>query len=634
MESDTNLNSFYKTIKVPLRHVLKNPKINQKKITNTVMKAHKIVIHALQFLKLYLLDYYETNKSLPVIDKTLVNLCMKIQCNETIRGKPPKPETQEIKDKLKIFYNKHYLPLKQDEELDYICMNTVLDYLTIDVLTMYENNIKQHYVEYVERYVNVIWQKKRLLNIIRLRVQNTEKRKQAVNKLCLTLRHIKNDLLNVKDNKYKSHKTYHSWINEQKKYILPIKKFQKDNIKYDLQCSPQDYLPCMIRMMKEIEEQEYFMNNVFPLRSDIIPKHICIDTTTIVQLLLTKKFGNKGDFLFKGNLKKRQNEIWEFFFKTDKDCFQKKKNYTFHHMIKTDGISCCILLIRNDKIGRKIRQPKIQSSETYITDVKESLTDKKIVGIDPGKNDLIYCVDSDNRNANKFRYSQAQRNNETKKHKFQELFLKHKEERINGKTIIQYETEISEYNRKSINIKKYKEYLKKKNEINTKLFSFYEHELYRKLKLHSYINTLKSEQKMMNRFKRKFGGSKDIIVCIGDYEQKQHMKFKEPTKGIGMRKIFRQYGYKVYLVNEFRTSCQCCDCESENSKCGKFLKRTISRSESQEIRTIHGLLKCTTCSGVWNRDCNGAKNIYKIAKCAINKQNRPLYLSRKRKTST
>lgn len=635
MESDTNLNNrFYKTIKVPLKHVLRNPKVNQEKITTTVIKAHKIVIHALQFLKLYLLDYYETNNSLPVIDKTLINLCMKIQCNESTRGKKPSEKTQELKNNLKEFHKKHYSNLMQDEELDYICMNTVLDYLTIDILTKYENNIKQHYVEYVERYVNVYWQKNRLLNIIRKKVKNLEQRNKALNKLCLTLRHIKNDILNVKDDKYKSHKSYHNWINKQKKQILPIKKFQKNNIKYDLQCSPQDYLPCMINMMKKVEEQEYFINNVFPLRSAIIPKHICIDTTSVVQLLLTKKFGKKGELITKGNLKKRQNEIWEFFFRTKKDCFQKKKNYTFHHMIKTDGISCSILLIRNDKIGRKIRQPKIQSSEVYITDIKESLKDKKIVGIDPGKNDLIYCVDGVEKEANKFRYSQAQRNNETKKHKFLSIFLEHKQEKIDGKTIIEYETELSEYNKKSLNINKYKAYLKKKNEINHKLFPFYEKELYRKLKLHTYMNTLKSEQLMMKRFRRKFGDSNNTIVCIGDYEQKQHMKFKEPTKGVGMRKIFRQYGYKVYLVNEFRTSCQCCDCETENSKCEKFLKRQISRSESEEIRTIHGLLKCTTCSGVWNRDCNGAKNIYKIAKCAVEGKDRPLYLSRKRKTST
>ena len=28
-----------------------------------------------------------------------------------------------------------------------------------------------------------------------------------------------------------------------------------------------------------------------------------------------------------------------------------------------------------------------------------------------------------------------------------------------------------------------------------------------------------------------FDCEKDVVVCFGDYEQKQHMKFKEATKG-------------------------------------------------------------------------------------------------------
>jgi len=46
-------------------------------------------------------------------------------------------------------------------------MNTILDYLTIDIITMYDNNIKLHYVEYVERFVNVVWKKKYMIEKIR-----------------------------------------------------------------------------------------------------------------------------------------------------------------------------------------------------------------------------------------------------------------------------------------------------------------------------------------------------------------------------------------------------------------------------------------------------------------------------------
>ena len=45
----------------------------------------------------------------------------------------------------------------------------------------------------------------------------------------------------------------------------------------------------------------------------------------------------------------------------------------------------------------------------------------------------------------------------------------------------------------------------------------------------------------------------------------------------------------------------------------------------------HGLLKCKTCCGVWNRDINSATNIYRIAKNAINGSKRPKYLCREKK---
>ena len=60
---------FYKTIKVPLTHVLKHKDVNLSKINEVVIKAHKIIIHTLQFVKLYLLNYYEEHGTLPVIDK-------------------------------------------------------------------------------------------------------------------------------------------------------------------------------------------------------------------------------------------------------------------------------------------------------------------------------------------------------------------------------------------------------------------------------------------------------------------------------------------------------------------------------------------------------------------------------------
>jgi hypothetical protein len=45
---------------------------HQEDILRTVMSAHRIVIHTLQFLKLYLLDQYDTSSALPKVDTDLL----------------------------------------------------------------------------------------------------------------------------------------------------------------------------------------------------------------------------------------------------------------------------------------------------------------------------------------------------------------------------------------------------------------------------------------------------------------------------------------------------------------------------------------------------------------------------------
>jgi len=627
------LTDYFKCVKIPLKHVLKNLDINLPKITDAVIKCNKIVINTLMFMKLYLLDYFEKNNKLPEIDKVFVNSCMKILCNESVSGRPPKKEIKELKYKLTAFYNSDYKPLIKDTSLDYTHLNTVLDYLTIGIITMYENNIKLHYVEYIERFVNIIWKKKETIIKIKEENKEEEKQKELVNEFCRQLRKIKTDILEI-TTEYKSDVKYHNWIKDIKKTITPNKdKYQKDNLYYDLQCVPQDYLPCMIRMMKEVEKDKVMIYNVFPMRNDIIMKSIKLDTTTLVHLLFTQKQGNKTDYLLEGNLKKYENKIWEFFFRTERQCFKKPK-YTFHHMIETDGVSCSILMLRNDLIGKRLPITKIGSNaEQYIDELSDytNIKNKKIVCIDPGTSDILYCVDNDTKDANEFRYTQDSRRKECKIKKYAKIILEFKKEKIDGKTIIEYETELSKLNRKTLMIKDFKEYIKKKSEINNKLYKFYEKYIFRKLKLNGYINRKKNEQKLINNFKKIFGKPEETIVIFGDWEQKQHMKYKEPIKGKGMRILFRQNNYKTFLVDEFRTSCMCSICKTELGRCEKFQIRKNPKPYKSNNILVHGAIRCKNCKAVWNRDVNGATNIYRIAKNAINGTERPKYLCREKK---
>ncbi len=613
---------YYKSIKLPLKYILKNTNVNLPKITNAVIMCNKIVINTLMFIKLYLLDYIQKNKTLPNIDKVFVNSCMKILCNEHISGRPSKKEIKELKDNLTNFYNINFKPLIKDTKLEYTNLNTVLDYLTINIITMYENNIKLHYIEYVERYINVIFNKKESIKKLK---------KEEINEFCRQLRLIKNDILDL-TNKFKSDIKYHKQIIELKKIIIPNKeKFKKDNIYYDLQCNPQEYMLNMINMMNELESKDIMIYNIFPMRNDIIPKSIKLDTTTLVHLLFTKKQGNKTDYLFKGNLKKQENEIWKFFFKTERRCF-KNKNFTFNHMIETDGVSCSILLMQNKYIGKKIHSQKLYSNEKYIDEITDytHLKNKKIIAYDPGMSDLIYCVDNDNKTANEFRYTQDSRRKECKLKKYQKIILEFKKEKIDDKTIIEYESDLSKLNKKTLNIDKFKEYIKQKSELNNKLLNFYDQYIFRKLKLNTYINIKKHEQNMINKFQEKFGTPDEVVICAGDWEQKQHMKYKEPVKGRGIRKLFKDTGYDLYLVDEYKTSCLCSKCEI--GICEKFINRKNPKPYKSGDILVHGATRCKNCNAVWNRDVNGATNIYKISKNMINGLERPDYLNRETKS--
>jgi hypothetical protein len=624
---------FFKSTKTSLKSILKHPEINTTKINDVVIKAHKIVIHTLQFLKMYILHHYQTySHTIPIIDKVLILNVMKVVCGEkhTKTGKPPKKETVELTSKLTSFYTEHYKPYTQPEQLDYEYMSNVLSYLCEDIMTMYENNIQLHYVNYVERYVNVVWKKKMMIDKIR-KIFPTKKEKEArIRQLEKELRKIKNDLLNVDDvDENTSLPHYHKWITKQKKHILPDKeKFQKQSIYYDLKCKPMDYFPCMIAMMKQVETDEETISNVFPLRSSIVPGYIRLDTITLVYLLLRKEQGKKSDFSNQGNTKKHEDKIWKFFFRTEKKVFHKT-DFSFHHMISTDGVGVSVLFLREDLVGKRLPSAKKGvSKELYIDELNDysTLQNKKIIGIDPGKSDLIYCVDDASKDANVFRYSQDQRRKETKMKKYNNIILGMKTNKIQGKSVIEYETELSLYNRKTLCMDKFKSYITEKNRINHMLFDFYEKYLFRKLKFGRHINIKRNEQKMISNFRKMYGNPEDVVICIGDWEQRKQMKYKEPTLGKGMRSLLRKNNYNVYLVDEFRSSCKCSKCDG--GVCEKFMVRKNPRPNKDDMRLVHGLLHCKNGCGEWNRDRNGSSNIYKIAYQAIYGLERPGYLCR------
>lgn len=122
------------------------------------------------------------------------------------------------------------------------------------------------------------------------------------------------------------------------------------------------------------------------------------------------------------------------------------------------------------------------------------------------------------------------------------------------------------------------------------MYYHYEQRLFRKLKLNRFTNTQKRELKMVKNFSNKFGKPENTIFVIGDYDKGDyHMKGLEPVICKKFRRIFKNTGYKTFLVNEFRTSklCNCCHNELEH-----FLERLSQKpkyKKENKTEICHGL---------------------------------------------
>jgi len=239
---------------------------------------------------------------------------------------------------------------------------------------------------------------------------------------------------------------------------------------------------------------------------------------------------------------------------------------------------------------------------------------------------LLYCIDNNNQ---KLRYTNSKRKIDTRQKKYQQYNAERMYTEVDKKSVKKWEEELSKFDSKTLDLRIYENYLEKRFNTYQRVCKVYEDEAFRKVKLHSYRNRVKSETKFIQIFKQLYGTKS--IVCIGDWEQKKHRKYKEPVKGKGFRKLFRQHGFQVFLVDEFRTSKHCNGCKNESGILETFRKRIYFTKKGimKVSPPIHGLLKCKTCNTIWNRDANSSRNQRDIAIALINGEARPKYLQRK-----
>ena len=550
-----------------------------------------LMIHTYQFIRLYVLNCYTNKQPLPIIDDTFILYCIKSLGSRDNRGK--KSKDTELLEVLEKFYQEEYKPLLNHEKTNLKNTTFLLPYLATQIHTSLSNNAQEHFIQHFLRFIN------------KTTTEITEEKS--------LLFQFKKQLFDLTE----TDEIFSEWKNTHLHNILPqnIKK----SVHYDVKVRPFEYLKGMLYMNEVLEKEEHKLFQPLPLRNNIIPKHIIIDTASLINLFSPEK-DKDGNKMKKGvllsNLKENQTDIWNSFLNLNNKIF-RNKHYQFHNQIQTDGISCCLLFIRKDLKDKKwgSRVPTLPEQDFYnIEDLSkeqlDTLKERNIVGCDPGKRSLVYMMD---KNGNKLQYTAPQRKMESKAKCNQRILL---EEKKRNK-IIEKETELSLQNSKSVDYEKFKIYLVEKDKLNIETGEFYKRDTWRKMKFRQYSYGKKSIDTFINKIKETFG--ENILIGYGNWSRSSQMKHFMPTMNKGLRKLIHKK-YDTITINECNTSKKCCDCNNN-----------LEYYKNKENKRVFRLLVCSNCVSCENknivfrtRDANSSINIMKLTSCWIEKQERPL----------
>jgi len=578
--------SKFKTIKTTLKTVLLKHSEVQPLITNLVFEINDLVIHTYQFIRLYILYCFHNHLEFPVFDDkfTFVKYCIKTLGTKSNSGRKSK-DTQ-LLNTLQQFYIKEYQPLLNHTKINLVNKSHLINIIAEQIQVCISNNIQEHFIQHFLRFIN--------------------KTTDGITNDKKELFGFKHQLLMLEE----TNEIFNKWKTTHLTHILPTN--IKKSIYYDVKVRQFEYLKGLLYMNSVLENQENKLFQPLPLRNNIIPKNIKLDSACIAELFCPES-EKKGEVLKK--ITNYQNMLWCSLLNMKNRLF-KNKHYTFHNEITTDGISCSLLFIRKDCKGEENKNKKVNSEDFEYISIEEldkqqleNLKSRNIIGLDPGKRSLVYMMDG---KGNKLQYTAPQRKKESMTKRNQRILQR--EKKINK--INEYENILSLQNSKSVNYNYFKTYLVEKDELNKQTTEFYKKEVWRKMKFRQHSYGIKSIDTFLNNIEKTFG--ENILICYGNWSRSSQMKHFMPTMNKGLRKLIHKR-YDTITINECNTSKKCCDCFQE-------LKHYRNKENKEEFR----LLVCSNCVSCENkkivfrtRDANSAINIMNLGKCWIYKQQRP-----------
>ena len=604
----------FKSIRTSLKSIIKDSD-TQKKINDLVIRINDIVIDTYKFIKLYVLKKLNNNQDVPTIDTDFIKYCITALGTRDNRGKKTveTPLLQEIQE----FYTTDFQPINNHQKHQLNNLSYTLPYVCSSIEVSITNNIKEHFIKRLSKFISIFCGDYYELNY-NGNIQDRTSKEYKKEKKSLLYKVNKCIIENTPED---IPAFIMPWYNTIKDKIIPSN--IEKTMAYDCKANPYKYVSISYyinaqyesyndSIYKEIEKLQSKKDKarkeetkkkyndaikelnckiiklfqLMPLRNSCVPKYLFIDSATLANL-----FSDKG---FKGNLiqdlKNNRDTIWNTYFNMNKSIF-KLNDYNFNYTLITDGIGCSLhFKHKNYKESKKENANNFESNDLYyIDDLSdeqiEEFKNKKIVTADPGKKYLLYMIDDENK---VLKYSSGQRNMESLNTRNRRIKQTNKKQH---QDIIDAETELSKYNCKTNNYEKFKEYIKEKYKCNNIIKKYYQEEINRKLNWRTKTYRQSSDDKFLNNIENTYGNKDDMLICIGDWSNKNTIKGLGSPMGIGLKRLVAKK-YNTVLLDEYNTSKLCCNCHKENDN-------KVINSKS-----LFRLLTCKNCDNTIQSHCN------------------------------
>ncbi len=435
---DTGEKQKHKSVKIKLSSIMKNKHFSDI-INKNVFTINKIVRYGYQFFRMLMLDGYN-NIDTDVICRQFFYNVLKSVC-EADKIKYNKDDTYACIFK---YHNDNYNKFKFDK-IDSKNMSFILQYASIEMSTCFENNLMNHFKDYLNKYINALFLHKQKKEIQEKYKKDDEKRKELLRELTTDIKNLKCDLY-TNSVLVKYNGKHVDWLNENRNKLVPV--FEKDNINYQLKKNPLSILKYAIYINQKLEELKIKNYQIFPQRNDSVYKHIMIDHAGLVDMLgddlikLMKCDKSKSYVML--HPKEYQNRVFETFFNMKHKVF-KQKGFVYNCQFKTDGVSMVLDFVnhRVDKYEKKKKdkkeeikdekkeETKVDNKVEHKTQKKEeSKVDNKVEQKIKKKEELKVDDKTKNKAEQKKenKSKKKENNNETKKVTQKELFKKPKDD--------------------------------------------------------------------------------------------------------------------------------------------------------------------------------------------------------------